>query len=57
MTETEKEFRLLWEDARNAVLNNGNNQLRKCIADLESSANNTGKRYTYKFYKRDNHEN
>jgi hypothetical protein len=46
LTKVEEDYRELWEDVRNQILNNGNNQLRKCLSDL----NNTVK-YNYKFYK------
>jgi hypothetical protein len=48
LTEQEQRFRLKWEDTRNQILNNGNNQLRKCINELS----NTNQRYSYKFYNR-----
>lgn len=47
LTEQERRFRLKWDQTRNQILNNGNNQLRKCISDLERSNNN---QYNYKFY-------
>jgi hypothetical protein len=56
LTPTENKFRLLWEDTRNAILNNGNNQLRKCIADLDRVEKDPPKKYTYKFYKRGHYE-
>ena len=51
LTESEEEFRYRWENVRNQILNNGNNQLRKCLTDLERMSdqqNNT--KYHYKFY-------
>jgi hypothetical protein len=56
LTASENRFRLLWEDTRNAILNNGNNQLRKCLADLEKASDHPQTRYTYKFYKRNDYE-
>ena len=56
LTASENRFRLLWEDTRNAILNNGNNQLRKCISDLEKASDNPQIRHTYKFYKRNDYE-
>jgi hypothetical protein len=47
LTQSEEEYRELWEDVRNQILNNGNNQLRKCIADLRPNV-----QYHYKFYKK-----
>lgn len=48
LTQEEQRFKLKWEDTRNQILNNGNNQLRKCINDLS----NSNQRYSYKFYNR-----
>ena len=56
LTSSENRFRLLWEDTRNAILNNGNNQLRKCLSDLEKTSDHQQTRYTYKFYKRKDYE-
>jgi hypothetical protein len=50
LTQSEIDFGDLWENVRNNVLNNGNNQLRKTIADL--SRDNTSVKYNYKFYPR-----
>lgn len=55
LTASELRFRLMWEDTRNAILNNGNSQLRKCISDLDKMKHGTTK-YSYKFYKRGNNE-
>jgi hypothetical protein len=49
LTESEKRFRLKWENTRNQILNNGNNQLRKCIKDLSDRGST---KYNYKFYNR-----
>lgn len=46
LTDKEIQFKNIWEETRNKILNNGNNQFRKCVADLEK--NNTIK-YNYKF--------
>ena len=55
LTERELEFNDLWNDVRNRILNNGNNQLRKAIADL---SRNTNIKYNYKFYpKGDSNDN
>jgi hypothetical protein len=48
LTEQEIKFGDIWDNVRNKILNNGNNQLRKTIADL-SRSNNI--KYNYKFYK------
>ena len=47
LTEKEERFFDLWEDARNKILNNGNNQLRKALSEINSNKNH------YKFYKRE----
>lgn len=48
LTDKEEKFLDIWEDTRNRILNNGNNQLRKSISEIK---NNTGHyKYNYKFY-------
>lgn len=47
LTESEENFRDRWEGARNQILNNGNNQLRKCLTDLSRTSKY---KYHYKFY-------
>lgn len=47
LTESEDSFRDRWEMVRNQILNNGNNQLRKCLTDLDRINNY---KYHYKFY-------
>lgn len=49
LTESEKRFRLKWENTRNEILNNGNNQLRKCISDMQRFYE---PQYKYNFYKK-----
>lgn len=49
LSENEEDFRNRWESVRNQILNNGNNQLRKCLNDLDKLINNNNK-YHYKFY-------
>lgn len=39
----------IWENVRHNILNNGNNQLRKCISDLSKNSETT---YKYKFFKK-----
>lgn len=51
LTEKELDFLDRWDAVRNQILNNGNNQLRKAIADL--SKNYGDIKYKYKFYKRE----
>jgi hypothetical protein len=40
-----------WDQVRNQILNNGNNQLRKALADLDK-LNGSSVKYNYKFYKK-----
>lgn len=58
LSESEEDFRDRWESVRNQILNNGNNQLRKCLSDLDKLNNN---KYHYKMYtkkdKGNNYEN
>lgn len=46
LTDQEEHYRIIWEDVRNQILNNGNHQLRKCLVDMDSSI-----KYKYKFNK------
>lgn len=56
LTEQEERFRLKWENTRNQILNNGNNQLRKCLSDLNKTQGNHVK-YNYNFKKGSQYEN
>lgn len=49
---TPEEIRMfdLWDTARNNVLNNGNNQLRKSIVEMDKLQKEQNMRYHYKFY-------
>jgi hypothetical protein len=49
LTEKELKFLDIWEDARNRVLNNGNNQLRKCSAEVKKYLNTDQVKYSYNF--------
>ena len=49
LTDNELDFLDRWDSVRNQILNNGNNQLRKAIADLDR---NTSVKYNYRFYKK-----
>ena len=50
LTPQQEKFRLMWEDTRNQILNNGNNQLRKCVSDLDKvTGNNTSYNYNFKY--------
>jgi hypothetical protein len=47
LTQKELDFLDLWDYTRNQILNNGNNQMRKAISDLEKTS---GKyKFNYKF--------
>jgi len=51
-----EKFENLWEDTRNNILNNGNNQIRLALRDLEQTLYNKPKfkqQYHYKFYFKD----
>lgn len=48
LTEKEETFLDIWEETRNKILNNGNNQLRKAISEIEN-CNGSGKKYYYNF--------
>jgi len=57
LSERELDFLELWDSVRNQILNNGNNQLRKAIADLGHGQNI---KYSYKFnkyHRKDDYEN
>jgi len=51
LTNNELKFLEIWDNTRNHILNNGNNQLRKAMADLENINRNDTK-YSYRFYKK-----
>jgi hypothetical protein len=56
LTDKEQRFLGQWEDARNRILNKGNNQLRQCLGELEKSQGQV--KYNYRFKKgKDNNEN
>lgn len=48
LTQSEEQYRQIWDDVRNRILNNGNNQLRKCLSDIKPNQ----VQYHYKFYKK-----
>lgn len=50
LTDNELDFLDRWDFVRNQILNNGNNQLRKAIADLDKHTG--GIKYNYRFYKK-----
>jgi hypothetical protein len=49
LTDSELDFLDRWDFVRNQILNNGNNQLRKCISDLDK--NNGQINYKYNLRK------
>jgi hypothetical protein len=52
LTEKEDKFLDIWEDTRNKILNNGNNQLRKAVSEINKIQGNL--KYNYKFYRKGN---
>lgn len=55
LTDRELEFLDLWDATRNKILNNGNNQLRKAVCDLDNGSGNI--KYKYQFYKKEKDQN
>jgi len=55
LTDKELDFLDRWDMVRNQILNNGNNQLRKAMADLSKSNGNI--RYNYKFFNNNREDN
>jgi hypothetical protein len=51
LTDNELDFLDKWDNVRNQILNNGNNQLRKSISDLGRSV-----KYKYKFNNKNRNE-
>lgn len=47
LTDEELDFLDKWDFVRNQILNNGNNQLRKAISDIEKTTGNI--KYNYRF--------
>ena len=50
LTDQQLDAREAWELTRNQILNNGNNQLRQMLLDIENNQNICKKQYNYKFY-------
>lgn len=50
LTDEELDFLDKWDFVRNQILNNGNNQLRKAISDMEKTTGNI--KYNYRFNKK-----
>jgi len=47
LTEKEEKFLDIWEETRNRILNNGNNQLRKAVSEIKKFDGQY--KYNYKF--------
>ena len=47
LTDKEEKFLDIWEETRNRILNNGNNQLRKAVSEIKKNEGNL--KYNYKF--------
>jgi hypothetical protein len=56
LTDSEERFRLKWENVRYNILNNGNNQLRSAIKDLNKPNYYSSTKYHYKYNFNDNQE-
>jgi hypothetical protein len=56
LTNSESDFLDLWDNVRNQILNNGNNQLRKAISDLDKCDGKNVK-YHYRFYNHKREDN
>jgi hypothetical protein len=57
LTDSEKRFRLKWENTRYNILNNGNNQLRSAIKDLQNYKDQSQQHYSYKYYNNQSERN
>jgi hypothetical protein len=55
LTNKELDFLDRWDSVRNQILNNGNSQLRKAIADLDKV--NGQIKYNYRFYQKKEESN
>lgn len=53
LTDKQLDLRDRWEIARNQILNNGNNQLRQMLNDINQN-HLVQTQYHYKFYTKDN---
>ncbi len=49
LTPLQEQLSLQWEKARNEILNNGNNQMRKCLSDMDKLSSI---KYKYQINKR-----
>ena len=48
-TERQEEFRVLWDELRNEILNHGNFHIRKGLDEIEEWIDRNNDRYEYKF--------
>lgn len=48
LTNSEEKFLDMWEETRNRILNNGNNQLRKAVTEIKKNRGQS-LNYSYKF--------
>lgn len=55
LSQKEEKFLDIWEETRNNILNNGNNQLRKAISEIKKEQGSV--RYNYKFYNKKGYDN
>lgn len=55
LTDHQLDLRDRWEVARNQILNNGNNQLRQMLHDIETNSS-IKTQYHYKFYTNNNNK-
>lgn len=51
LSDKEEKFLDIWEETRNKILNNGNNQLRKSVSEIKKLEGNL--KYNYKFNVKD----
>jgi hypothetical protein len=53
LTDRQKEFKNLWDELRNEILNHGNFHIRKGLDEVEDVLEANNNRYEYKFYVED----
>ncbi len=53
LTAREEEFRVLWDELRNEILNHGNFHIRKGLDEVDDILRVDDNRYEYKFYVED----
>ena len=51
LSDKEEKFLDIWEETRNKILNNGNNQLRKSVSEIKKLEGDV--KYNYKFNVKD----